>query len=270
MKKLLLTLLIGCYALAHETDSVVLNNPRNTLITAIARNDYGTTLKALEQMPAMTQADKEEFLEIADQMIITAIIWHTNHHWHGEIGKDSLKAAGYWIATILSGMATAISAGMVVSILNGQYDLNLRNRTEKLQALQGTSACTVLLAILTGHLGYKTVQKIIDSWMKPSVRLENALRIRDAIFHYIVITPDLINNSQNAIAIGSVALQTSKAADYSAGAAYSTTVGTHALTAEDILNCQQISQMLEALKYNTIGYWSPGASMPEDIEQTKE
>lgn len=189
MNKILFSLLaITSVSAASNTLQTIPDNSRNTLITAIARNDYNTTLKALEQMPIISQADKEEFLQIADQMIITAIAWYTKHHNHPEIGKDWVKAASYLIATVLSGTATTLSIGIVASILDGQYDSDLRNRVEKLQILKGSCACAGLLAILTGHLGYKTMQKAIDSWMKPSNRLENALRIKDAILQYEIQT----------------------------------------------------------------------------------
>jgi hypothetical protein len=183
MKKLVLTLLIVSTAYAQDINSQVIDNPRNTLITAIARNDYGTALKALEQMPIITQAEKEEFLEIADQMIHSAIDWHTIHHKHPEIGKDSFKAVGFLLATALSAVMTAAPLSLAIYAVDNQIT------SGEVPPIPFTFTCTAIFAGLTTYLGYKTVCKIIDSWMKPSVRLENALRIKDAILQYEVQAP---------------------------------------------------------------------------------
>ena len=57
----------------------------------------------------MTLEEKQHYLQMADQIIDSSIEWRTKHHNHMEIGKDSVKGFGYWIATIMSAFATAIS-----------------------------------------------------------------------------------------------------------------------------------------------------------------
>lgn len=183
MNKIIFSLITAfSFALIHGTDATQIN-PRDTLITAIARNDYSTALKALEAMPAMTQKDKHEFLAIADQIIFTTIAWHTKHHNHMEIGKDAFQAVGYYLATVLSAAATAIPVGIIASTVEAKYNLDLRSRLEVLPPLKLSIPVAAILTGITTYFGYKTVQKIIDAWMKPSQRLENALRIKDAILH---------------------------------------------------------------------------------------
>lgn len=195
MNKIIFSLITAfSFALIHGTDATQIN-PRDMLITAIAHNDYGSVLKALEALPSMTQTDKDEFLQIADQLILTTIIWHTKHHDHGEIGKDTVKAFGYYLATVLCGGATAIAGGIIASTVEAHYKPDHHSRLEVLPPLMLSTAAATILAGVTTYLGYKTVQKIIDSWMKPSQRLENALRIKDAILHHAAVSTDLAVNS---------------------------------------------------------------------------
>lgn len=184
MNKILFSLAaLSSFALANANDAID-TNPRNTLITAIARNDYGTTLKALDALPSMTQADKDEFLEMADQMIINAIAWYNKHHNHPELGKDIIKAVAFSMATFVSATTTALTCGIVASTIEAHYEREHRNRLALLPPLEVSATVATVLAGLTTYFGYKTIQKIIAAWMKPSVRLENALRIKDAIVHH--------------------------------------------------------------------------------------
>lgn len=191
MKKFIALLVItftACQAAGND-------NPRNTLITAMARNDFGTVTKALEEITDMTYAEQQEYLQMADQIIESNIKWLSKHAFYPEIGKDSLKALGYYIATLLSGAAAAISISIAASTIESHYNENRRWRLEFLPKLPYTLTSSVVLAGLTSYLGYKTVQKAIDAWMKPSQRLENALRIRNAIFNHDIL-PILLTNDQ--------------------------------------------------------------------------
>lgn len=171
------------YSAAYDTDSVDITNPRNTIITAIARSDFGTVVKTLETYP-LTQEDKQEFLDMADQIVVGAIAWRNSHHWHAEYGKESFKAIGYYLATLVSGAITAGSIGLLVSKLEAYQNPERHSRRlEQLPPIEVTIAASTILAGLTSYFGYKTVQKAIAAWMKPSQRLENALRIKDAILH---------------------------------------------------------------------------------------
>lgn len=188
MNKLLLALLISGSTLCHTVKNLIDATMRNTLITAIARNDLGTVTKTLESLPIMTQKENDEFLEMADQMIIAAIEWQVSHHWHPEFGKDSCKTLGYYFATLISGVATGISGGLVYHTIQAHIKPHKYNKLD-LPPLEYTSVCAALLAGITAYLGYKTIQKGIAAWEKPSQRLENALRIKDAILHYPLVSP---------------------------------------------------------------------------------
>lgn len=172
---------LSSFTLTHCTDATHIN-PRDTLITAIAHNDYGTVAKTLETY-IMTQEDKDEFLEIADQMIITAIKWLSKHHRHPEIGIESVKAAGYCLATLTAGAMLLAIIGIVGDAAEAEYAQDKGFTTERLALLYYSMSAAGGLAIMSGFFFYKTVQKAIAAWMKPSQRLENALRIKDAILH---------------------------------------------------------------------------------------
>lgn len=179
MNKLFLALLIGTCTIAHASDT---SNSRNTIITAIARNDYGTVTKTLETY-ILSQEDKQEFLEMADQMIINAINWISKHHRQPEIGIESFKTIGYGLATLIAGAFTLLSAALVGSTIEAKFDEDKQSRLEMLPKLPYSIGATVALTGISGYFFYKTVQKAIAAWMKPSHRLENALRIKDAILH---------------------------------------------------------------------------------------
>lgn len=252
MKKLLLATLIGSSIVAGNTDSVTSDNPRNTLITAIARNDYKTTLKALGQLHDISNEEKQQYLQMADQIIISSMIWHSTHYKQPEIGRDLVASFAYFLSTVIAGAATVLDLGILID----HYEFGHPCTKEKVLA--------VFLAGLTTYLGYKTIQKLITAWGKPSNRLENALRIRDAIFHYVVTSPDWINNNQGAIAIGSVALQYPQEINFSA---YGTAVGCVHLNygehtwSEACNNCKCIAcksaiVKQQASEYHIIGYES--------------
>lgn len=228
MNKLILFLLVSastfCYAASHDTDSVDITNPRNTIITAIARSDFGTVVKTLETYP-LTQEDKQEFLDMAHQIVVGAIAWRNSHHWHAEFGKEFFKTIGYYLAALASGFATVASAGLVASSLEAYHNPERHSRRlEQLPPIEVTIAASTILAGLTSYFGYKTVQKVIASWMKPSQRLENALRIKDAIFHHNVTKgPQYTPQGVYPIAVGASALSynmpdtTSNADHYTVG-----------------------------------------------------
>lgn len=179
MNKLLLLFFIATSSVSYASD---ISSPRNTLITAIARNDYGTVTKTLETYP-LTQEDKQEFLEMADQMIINAIKWLSKHHRQPEIGIESFKAIGYGLATVTAAAFTLLSAGIVASTVEGKFNEDKHFRLERLPELQYSIGATAALTGVSWYLFYKTIQKVIAAWTKPSHRLENAMRIKDAILH---------------------------------------------------------------------------------------
>ena len=92
------------------------------------------------------------------------------------------------------------------------------------------------LAALTGFFGYEAIQNLITAWEKPSNRLENALRIKDAIFHCEVTSPKL---------------------SYNCVGGYTTAVGGEALS------WPEVSQCPDASSYNIVGSWDPGVNIQE-------
>lgn len=176
---LILTTSIICHAATSE------NNPRNILVTAIARSDFGTTLKALEQITDMTDQEQYQYMQMADQIIIANTMWLATHSTHPEIGKDLFKGIGYLLGTLAS---AAISVGGVAVITDVIDQNSINNPPLFIVALASLG--------LTGFLGYKTIRKFIDAWQNPSIRLENALRIKDALFHCANSVPALQMNLQ--------------------------------------------------------------------------
>lgn len=179
MNKLCAVLLITTYSISFSSD---ISTPRNTLITAITRNDYGTVAKTLETYQ-LSQDEKQELLEMSEQMIINAITWISKHHRHPEIGVDSFKAIGYCLATFTAGFFTLVSAAVVGSTIEATFEEDKQYRLEMLPKLPYSIAATAALTGLSGYFFCKTIQKGIAAWMKPSQRLENALRIKDSLLH---------------------------------------------------------------------------------------
>lgn len=223
MKHLFLTVLIVSGVAANTAPT---NNPRNTLITAIARSDFGTSLKALEQITDMTADEKQQYMQMADQIIFSNMMWLSSHYRQPEIGKDLIQSVGYFLGTLLSGAITAVAVGVLV---------------EQKEANKATAKNTVLaltLAGISGILGNKAIKKLITAWQNPSIKLENSLRIKDAIFHYNVAAVLLHNNTCGtySTAVGSSALgynlydtSTATAADYNTIGYYSTAVASDTL-----------------------------------------
>ena len=88
------------------------SNPRNTLITAIARNDFGTSQSIYEQITDMSFDEKQQYVQMADQIIASSIFWNSKHAFMPEIGKNLIKAAGY-----------AITASILASLLLARVDI---------------------------------------------------------------------------------------------------------------------------------------------------
>lgn len=229
MNKLILFLLISGSALCHAANTPTDINPRNTLITAIARSDFGTSINALNQITDMTESEKQQYLQMADQIIFSNMMWFSTHAFRPEIGKDLLQSIGYFLGTLVSGGLTVVGIGILL------------DRLEFNRPVAKNISVALVLAGITSILGYKTIQKVMASWQNPTVRLENSLRIRDAIFHYVVTTPILYGP-------------------------YSTAVGSSALS-------YNLSENQDALSYNLIGYESSAlgsSAIDQQIEQTEE
>ncbi len=177
MNKLYAILLISVCPFIYSSD---VSTPRNTLITAITRNDYGTVAKTLETYQ-LSQDEKQELLEMAEMIIAATIKWRNNHHWHPEFGKDYFKSVGYSFATYLAGVLTFLTAASDARAIKAQFDRYKLFGHNKLTPLHYSVGASSGLAIITGFLFYKSIQNAIGAWMKPTQRLENALRIKDAL-----------------------------------------------------------------------------------------
>lgn len=228
MKKLIAIFLLVT-TLGQSLHAATASNPRNTLITAMARNDFGTVTKALSQITDMSFDEKQQYVQMADQIIASAIYWNSKHAFLPEMGKNLLASLGY-------SLATGLSASFATVILGLAAEQEYYDKSAKKPAI----AATVLYA-LAGYFGYRSISELINAWMKPSNRLENALRIRDAIFHYEVSSANL---------------------SYLGEGNYSTAVGNIALGHDE----PEVSENPEVLSYNVIGYQSYALCTSESEE----
>lgn len=233
MNKLILFLLISGSALCHAANAPTDINPRNTLITAIARSDFGTTKNALNQITDMTESEKQQYLQMADQIIFSNIMWFSTHAFRPEIGKDLLQSIGYFLGTLVSGGLTVVGIGILL------------DRLEFNRPVAKNISVALVLAGITSILGYKTIQQVIAAWQNPTVRLENSLRIRDAIFHH---------NTQM------------KEPEYTLPLIPPYAVGSNAMALD-------LPKASEPISYNLIGYESyalGSSAIDQQIEQTEE
>ena len=187
-----------------------------TLVKAIAQSDYETVAKELQRNPIEWQ-DKDYYLQIADQVILSNLCWKSNHHTHPEIGKDFFKGIGYSLATILS---TLFTFGGTAAVIDA---------AEEGESLKIKAPLSLFFAGLSSYLGYKAIQKFIVAWNKPDERLTNAFLIKEMIKHSLT-------------------------ANYQAS--YSTAVGSSALTYNIAVNSQAADYNIQATDYNIVGGYS--------------
>lgn len=174
MKKLIFALLIFA-AVINNIQAV--ENPRKTLVVAIAHTDLESVTKALKQIDDMTQAEQYKYLQMADQILERPL--------HSEIGIELLKAAGFGYATYLCITSTLFCYMLTYCSIEDFANKNKYNSNLKSMLIfVGASAVATGLTCLAG---LKTAVHLKNAWKKPEERLETILLIKDAIAHHQVV-----------------------------------------------------------------------------------
>lgn len=247
MKKLFLFLLISGSTQCYTTDTAIKNDPRNTLVTAIARSDVGTTLKALSEITDMTLEEKQNYLEMANQIIVTNMLHLNPARRFPEINKELLQSLAYYLGTLFAAAVTAIGIGVLIE------------KTEDDEPLVKNALFAVATTGVTSFLGYKTIRKFIDAWQRPQIRLENSMRIKDAISHHVNPIIQLPMNTRGSESIGcGVAVGALKYQESIDSSPYGTAVGCSHLGYDHSLNgdCGCNCSWCLSVKYNIVGGYS--------------
>lgn len=174
MKKLIFALLTF---VATVNCAQAIENPRKTLVVAIARIDLEGVTKALKQIDDMTQAEQHKYLRMVDQILERPL--------YSEIGIELLKAAGFGYVTYLCIAPTLFCYLLAYCSIEDFSNKNKYN--SNLKSMLVFVGASVVSTGLTCFAGLKTATYLKNAWKKPEERLEIALLIKDAIAHHQVI-----------------------------------------------------------------------------------